>query len=68
MSRLTVGSLKQVIENIPDDCKVIIQSDSGVDQCDDDEYEVVVEDAYEYNDELVIYANFRKFAEEEDEN
>ena len=67
MSKLTVGELKQVIENIPDDYIVTISSDTGVDQCDDNDFDIVVEDAYESNNELVIYANFRDFFEEEDE-
>ena len=66
MSKLTVGELKQVIENIPDDYIVAIESDTGVEQCDDNDFELVVEDAYECNDKLIIYANYRDFFEEED--
>jgi len=64
MSRLTVGELKQVIENLPDDYIVTIASDTGVDQCDDDDFDLVVEDAYECDNELVIYANYREMEEE----
>lgn len=67
MRKLTVGELKQVIENIPDDYIVTIESDTGVEQCEDNDFELVVEDAYECNDELVIYANYKDFMEEEDE-
>lgn len=67
MKRLTVGELKQVIENIPDDFLVTIASDTGVDQCDDNDFDLIVEDAYESNNELVIYSNFRDFDEEDEE-
>lgn len=67
MKRLTVGGLKQVIENIPDDFLVTIASDTGVDQCDDNDFDLVVEDAYESNNELVIYSNFRDFDEDEED-
>jgi hypothetical protein len=67
MKRLTVGELKQVIENIPDDFLVTIASDTGVDQCDDNDFDLVVEDAYESNNELVIYSNFRDFDEDEED-
>lgn len=80
MGKLTVGKLKNALENVPDDLEVELWSDSGVDQSDDDS-EVVVEDAYRYQrilpegqtfddgtnsiDYFVIYANYRE--EEEDE-
>lgn len=67
MKRLTVGELKQVIENIPDDFLVTIASDTGVDQCDDNDFDLIVEDAYESNNELVIYSNFRDFDEDEED-
>lgn len=67
MKRLTVGELKQVIENIPDNFLVTIASDTGVDQCDDNDFDLVVEDAYESNNELVIYSNFRDFDEDEED-
>lgn len=67
MKRLTVGELKQVIENIPDDFLVTIASDTGVDQCDDNDFDLVVEDAYESNNELVIYSNFRDFDEDRED-
>ena len=67
MKRLTVGELKQVIENIPDNFLVTIAIDTGVDQCDDNDFDLVVEDAYESNNELVIYSNFRDFDEDEED-
>ena len=67
MKRLTVGELKQVIENIPDNFLVTIASDTGVDQCDDNDFDLVVEDACESNNELVIYSNFRDFDEDEED-
>lgn len=68
MKELTVGALKQIIENTPDDYIVTIGSDSGVDQCAYDDYSVIiVEDAYESNNNLVIYANFRDEGEEEEQ-
>lgn len=67
MKRLTVGELKQVTENIPDDFLVTIASDTGVDQCDDNDFDLIVEDAYESNNELVIYSNFRDFDEDEED-
>lgn len=67
MKSLTVGELKQVIENIPDNFLVTIASDTGVDQCDDNDFDLVVEDAYECNNELVIYSNFRDFDEDEED-
>ena len=67
MKRLTVGELKQVIENIPDNFLVTIASDTGVDQRDDNDFDLVVEDAYESNNELVIYSNFRDFDEDEED-
>lgn len=67
MKKLTVRELKQVIENIPDDFLVTIASDTGVDQCDDNDFDLIVEDAYESNNELVIYSNFRDFDEDEED-
>lgn len=79
MNKLTVGELKRALENVPDDLEVELWSDSGLDQGEDD-YEVVIEDAYRHSytlpegetfedgtnnvDYFVIYANYR---EEEDE-
>ncbi len=81
--KLTVGDLKKALENVPEDLEVKLSSDSGVDQCDDDDFDVVVEDAYRHNytlsigktfedgtnevDEFLIYANFRKLKEIEDD-
>lgn len=61
MSKLTVGKLKEALRNVPDDLEVELWSDSGVDQCDDDDFEVVVEDAYMSGNEFIIYANFREW-------
>lgn len=66
MRKLTVGELKQVIENLSDNYIVTIASDTGVEQCDDNDFDLVVEDAYECDNELVIYANYRDFFEEEE--
>lgn len=73
--KLTVGKLKKTLEGVPDDLIVVLKSDSGIDQCDYDDCEVVIEDAYRNNyklpdgrtfedgtdtiDEFVIYANYR---------
>lgn len=78
--KLTVGKLKKALENVPDELEVKLWSDSGVDQCDD--YEVVVEDAFRHQytlpdgktyedgtnsiDYFVVYANYRDFEEEEE--
>lgn len=83
MKKLTVGELKKALENVPNELEVELWSDSGVDQCDDDDYEVVIEEAYRHTYELegekqfedgsnkvdyfAIYANFRNLMEEEDE-
>lgn len=67
MGKLTVGELKQVIENIPDNYIVTIESDTGVEQCEDNDFELIVEDAYESNNELIIYANYKDFLEDEEE-
>lgn len=81
--KLTVGELKKALENVPDNLEVKLSSDSGIDQCDDDDFVVVVEDAYRHNyklsngetfedgtnevDEFIIYANFRELEEVEDD-
>lgn len=46
MGKLTVGKLKNALENVPDDLEVELWSDSGVDQSDDNS-EVVVQDVNE---------------------
>lgn len=45
MKALTVGELKKALEGVPDNLKVILSSDSGVDQSPD-EGTIVIEDAY----------------------
>lgn len=81
--KLTVGELKKALENVPNELEIELWSDSGVDQCDDDDFEVVVEDAYRHTYELekgeqfedgsnkvdyfVIYANYRYEDEELEE-
>ena len=80
MSKLTVGKLRKALENVPDDLEIELWSDSGVDQCDDYDYEAVIEDAYRHkfklpngetfedgSDEIdifVIYANWANSIEE----
>ena len=52
MSKLTVGKLKKALEGVPDDLEIELQSDSSVDQCDYDDCEVVIEDAYRHQYKL----------------
>lgn len=56
--QLTVGKLREVIKDLPDDLVVELSSDTGVDQ---GEGRIVVEDAYRVKydsiDYLAIYAN-----------
>ena len=82
MAKLTVGNLKKALENVPDELEVELWSDSGVDQCDYDDTEVIIEDAYRHThnlkdgeqfedgtnkvDYFVIYANYRNEREEEE--
>lgn len=56
--KLTVGELKKALENVPNELEVELWSDTGIDQCDDDDFEVVVEKAWSNDNEFVIYANF----------
>lgn len=81
MKKLTVKELKESLKDVPDDLVVELWSDSGVDQCDYDDCEVVVEKAWRHTHELengetyedgttkidyfVIYANYRDEYEEE---
>lgn len=60
---LTVGKLKQALTNISDDLKVELWSDSGVYQCDFDDYGTVIEDACTNKDSFIIYANYRELEE-----
>lgn len=66
IEKLTVGKLRKALENVPDNLEIELWSDSGVDQCDDNDFEVVVEDAYKNGDEFIIYANYRDFFDEEE--
>lgn len=75
MSKLTVRELRKALEGVPDDLEIELWSDSGVDQCDYDDCEVVIENAYRHKyklpnggtfddgsneeDYFVIYANWR---------
>ena len=56
VEELTVGKLKDIIKDIPDDATVELKSDTGVDQGIG---KIVIEDAYhkKSNGNLVIYAN-----------
>ena len=75
MKELTVKDLKKALEGVPDDLKVRLSSDTGVDQSDFDGI-IVVEDAYRNHyklpdgqkfddtgenevDEFIIYVNDR---------
>lgn len=64
MAKLTVKELKKALENVPDDLEVELWSDSGVDQCDDDDFDTVIEDAYVVEDKFIIYANYVETEEE----
>lgn len=80
MEKLTVGKLRKALENVPDELEVELWSDSGLDECDYDNEEVVVEDAYRHTislengkrfedgtskmDIFVIYANYREIEDE----
>ena len=83
MKKLTVGELKKALENVPDNLEVELWSDTGVDQCDDYDFETVVEDAFRHQhtlpegnvyedgtheiDIFVIYANYKQEEEEEED-
>lgn len=69
MKALTVGELKGVIKDIPDDVEVRLSSDTGVDQ---GEGRIIIESAYHVKygstEYLSIYANdVDDFEEEEGE-
>ena len=79
--KLTVGKLKKALENVPDELEVKLESDSGLDQCDDNDFKVIVEKAFRYQytlpdgetfqdgtnniDYFVICANYREVNEED---
>lgn len=71
---LTVGELRKALEGVPDELRIRLSSDTGVDQGRLDG-EVIVEKArrvsYQISDEVIdyfeIYANEREIDEEEDE-
>lgn len=67
MGKLTVGKLKKALENVPDELEIELWSDSGVDQCDDNDFDVVIEDAYKHDNKFIIYANYRDFFEDEED-
>ena len=60
MDELTVGVLKKALEGVPDELRVKLSSDSGVDQGDG---EIIIEQAYRVTysgvDYFTIYANDR---------
>lgn len=56
--KLTVKELREALENVPDELEIELWSDSGVDQCDYDDSEVVVEKAWSDENKFIIYANF----------
>lgn len=65
MKKLTVKELKQALENVPDELEIELWSDSGVDQCDDNDFDVIIEEAYKVDDKFIIYANYRDFMEDD---
>ena len=66
MSKLTVGKLRKALEGIPDDLEIELWSDSGVDQCEYDDCEVVIEDAYRHQYKLHNGEIFEDGSDEED--
>lgn len=67
MKKLTVKELKKALENVPDELEIELWSDSGVDQCDDNDFDVIIEEAYKVDDKFIIYANYRDFMEDDNE-
>lgn len=65
MKKLTVKELKKALENVPDELEIELWSDSGVDQCDDNDFDVIIEEAYKVDDKFIIYANYRDFMEDD---
>ena len=59
---LTVGKLKEVLKDVPDDLEVKLSSDSGVDQGIG---RIIIEDAYRVSYENVDY--FTIYANDSDE-
>lgn len=53
---LTVGELKKALESVPDDLKVQLSSDTGVDQ---GEGEIIIESARRVNYELPVGKHFK---------
>jgi len=66
MSNLTVGKLRKALEGVPDDLEIELWSDSGVDQCEYDDCEVVIEDAYRHQYKLPNGETFEDGSDEED--
>jgi len=66
MSKLTVGKLRKALEGVPDDLEIELWSDSGVDQCEYDDCEVVIEDAYRHQYKLSNGETFEDGSDEED--
>lgn len=67
MDKLTVGKLKEVIRDLPDDMECELWSDSGLDQSDYDDEEAVIEDSFVHEDKLIIYGNWRETTEVEED-
>ena len=66
MSKLKVGKLRIALEGVPDDLEIELWSDSGVDQCEYDDCEVVIEDAYRHQYKLHNGETFEDGSDEED--
>ena len=78
---LTIGELKEKLKDIPDNLIVRLSSDTGVDQSEDEGYEIKILDAWRHHcilsdgktfedgsnevDEFHIYANHVGCSEEE---
>lgn len=71
MKKLTVGQLKKALENVPDDLKVELSSDTGVDE----DERVIINGAQRFNyktihgaqvDYFAIFADYVDELEEEE--
>lgn len=51
MKELTVGELRKALEGVPDNIKVVLSSDSGVDQSQFGG-QIIIEDAYRHHYKL----------------
>ncbi len=66
MNKLTVGKIREIIKDLSDDVECELWSDSGLDQCDDDNFEAILEDCFVHEDKLIIYGNWQEDIEEEE--